>query len=396
MDLALFTIPSIMPSLLHLLTLRRPVKEALRYGEAVDKGGNSYDGLGNLVGESEAAAREARIRRAAHQRAFRKISRTALAVAVTSAGIWLLLLAKGEGQGISEIAVEVGTAFALSGGLWWVSRQLRGEAPGAKADVSALLILTGLGALTVSWALTRGATGGQAMLGAGSALATVWLFVGLERFFAAESDAPLLLVILFAPILLVFGPIIILINPFLTWALRGLKGMLGDSPGQLDVREHMDSLRIQYEMDSLDSGEAWHYPEIGRQRFEPKSSEVEYHLGVLFPEGFPSWIDASQGVTQKWVDESLISAWTWGAIREHPVKAENSLVFFADCDLDGHRSYIAIDLRESVSKGSVVQYCLEDGVPPQWNLIGDPRMLATSFANFSNFTTRSFMKFPGT
>jgi hypothetical protein len=383
-------------SILYLLTRRCAAKDALRYGEAVDKAGNSYGGFGNLIGMSEAATRDGRIRRVSHQDALRIIGRAVMAAVVTGAGIWLLRLAKDGGQEPPEIAVELGTAFALSGWLWWVSRQLRGVPPEGKTDISALLILTGLGALTVSWALTQGATLSQSMLVAGSALTTVWIFIGLEKFFALKEDGtPLWVLILSLPILFVLFPILIVIGPFLIWTLRGIERIFpGDSPEPLDAEKRMEDLRLDYELDSLDSGEAWHYEETGRPRFEPYPAEVERHLGVSFPEGFAEWIDISKGVTQKWIDESLISIWPWGAIREHPVRTDNSLVFFADCDLDGRRSYIAIDLRQSASKGSVIRHDLDQhGSPPLWDLKGHPQMLATSFANWSNLITTSRIQF---
>ncbi len=221
------------------------------------------------------------------------------------------------------------------------------------------------------------------MLVAGSALATVWLFVTLEQFFGESTNIPMWALILLAPI-----------YPFVAWALQAMPAVYPfyDPPGELQVDERMDDLRILYEFDCLDSNEL-RDPEVADARFAPEPYEVEEHLGVPFPEGFAKWITAAQGRTLKWVDESLIRAWPWGAIKEHPVAAENSLIFFADCDLDGHRGHLAVDLRDSPSKGSVVQYGLY-GRAPHWELVGDPRMLATNFSNWTRYVTRSFAHFP--
>lgn len=254
------------------------------------------------------------------------------------------------------------------------------------ADLSTLLIPGAVGAVAVWWALSHGATSGQAMLAVGSALATVWLFSSLEQFFERGHSVSVLALPLALPLLILLAPL----YPFLAWSVRGLRGVFPPDPK--DVKEYMTQKQIEYEMEAWDSGD-WRYPEIARQKFEPTSTEVEYNLGVSFPDGFADWITSSQDQTQKWVDESLIQVWPWSAIKEHPVEAEKALVFFADCDLDGKRGHIAIDLRDTPFKGCVVRYGL-DGELPHWNLVGDPLTLAASFANWNRLIASSSARFP--
>ena len=113
--------------------------------------------------------------------AARKLGPLAVGALITAVGTGLLVLGVHDGEKVPAIVVELGVAIALSGVIWWVGRQIRGARPRARADYSALVLVTLIGAIVVGLGIRSGAEPAEVLVATGAALATVWFFIGLER-----------------------------------------------------------------------------------------------------------------------------------------------------------------------------------------------------------------------
>ena len=152
---------------------------------------------------------------------------------ITAVGAGLLVLGVHDGEKVPAIVVELGVAIALSGLIWWVRPADRGARPRARADYSALVLVTLIGAIVVGLGIRSGAEPAEVLVAAGAALATVWFFIGLERQYE-RGDAPLWSL----PFRILLWPLSGLVS-----GLGGL-GIFGDVSGPFDSENLITQLRI--------------------------------------------------------------------------------------------------------------------------------------------------------
>jgi DNA-binding XRE family transcriptional regulator len=296
----------------------------------------------------------------------RKLSPLAVGALITAVGAGLLVLGVHDGEKVPAIVVELGVAIALSGLIWWVGRQIRGAGPRARADYSALGLVTLIGAIVVGLGIRSGAEPAAVLDAAGAALATVWFFIGLERQYELEpGDAPLWSL------------------PFriLLWPLSGFDGLgiWGGVSGPFDSENLIAQLRVNAEL----SGE-YRVPGSFDADFSPPPAEVQRRLDVDLPDELVIWITMTAEQQQRLADGDLLSVWPWFLIRAAPVALPPKVIGFADLRTgrNGDDRYaIAIDLRSQPGAGQLVRAKVHSGDLPKWPA-SQPEVIAPDSATW--------------
>jgi XRE family transcriptional regulator, regulator of sulfur utilization len=293
-----------------------------------------------------------------------KLAPLAAGALITAVGAGLLVLGVHDGEKVPAVVVELGVAIALSGLIWWVGRQIRGAGPSARADYSALGLVTLIGAIVVGLGIRSGAGPAEVLDAAGAALATVWFFIGLERQYELEpGDAPLWSL------------------PFriLLWPLSGFDGLgiWGNVSGPFDSENLIAQLRVNAEL----SGE-YVVPGSFDADFSPPPADVQKRLDVDLPDELVVWITTTAEQELRLADGDLLSVWPWFLIRAAPVALPPKVIGFADLRTgrDGDDRYaIAIDLRSQPGAGQVVRAKVQSGDLPKWPA-SQPEVIAADSA----------------
>jgi DNA-binding XRE family transcriptional regulator len=298
----------------------------------------------------------------------RKLAPLAAGALITAVGAGLLVLGVHDGVKVPAIVVELGVAIALSGLIWWVGRQIRGAGPRARADYSALGLVTLIGAIVVGLGIRSGAEPAEVLDAAGAALATVWFFIGLERQYELEpGNVPLWSL-----------PFRILLWPLSGLGLDGL-GLWGDVSGLFDSENLITQLQVNAEL----SGE-YVVPGSFDADFSPPPAEVLKRLDVDLPDELVTWITTTAEQKLRLADGDLLSAWPWFLIRAAPVMLPPKVIGFADLRTgrDGDDRYaIAIDLRSQPGAGQVVRAKVHSGDLPKWPA-SPPEVIAADSATW--------------
>ena len=298
-----------------------------------------------------------------------KLVPLAAGVLITSVGAGLLVFSVREGERASAVTVEIGVAIALSGMIWRVGRQIRGQSPRLRADYSAVMLTTLIGGVVVGVGIHAGADSSEVELAAGASLVTVWLFIGLERQYELRPDG--------VPLLL--RPLAVLLWP-LSGFFDGL-GLWGDVSGPFDGENLITQLRIDAEL----SGE-YRVPGSSEQDFSPSPEEVQRRLQIELPKELVTWITATTGRRLRLTGGGELFVWPWLLIQMAPVEVPPKVICFADLwtSPDGSNRYaIAIDLRSGPDEASVVRAKTGSGDMPKWPADA-PEAIASKFADWRN------------